>query len=244
MGLMALNFAELSKKVRSGTRLDLADMTDIVTASPGATFALAELAAEFRRAHFRKSMEVVNLIDEGEEPTNPTLPGQVLEVGAGKSPEEVAEQLAQLAASEGHRMTLRFVQGDSPALTPMYCLRLLAALRLAAPEKSLRVAEGRVEYLRSLQPLALQIIDSMHLSDYRLVDPRLVFEDLKLLQDGGLQVAAAEGRNLAQEYADYLQEGGVADAQLLAQLIVSAGDSLLTGGCGGNCACGAGGCGS
>lgn len=248
---MTLNFAELSKKARAGERLDQTDINDIVTAGPGATFALVELAAEFRRAHFRNSLEIVNLIQDGAEPTSLTDAGTEIAVGSGETPEQLAEQIASVAASDTQRVTFNFLvptdEVEAPgaaALTPMYCLRLLAAARLAAPEKSLRVATGRDVHLRSLQALALHVIDSMFISDFRVSEPRLVFEDLKLIRAGGLAVNGAENRDLAEEYVTYLSANGVEDAAGYATVILADEEPGESGGCGGGCACGSGGCGS
>lgn len=248
---MTLNFAELTKKARAGERLNQTDINDIVTAGPGATFALVELAAEFRRAHFRNNIEIVNLIKDGEEPAVLTDAGSEINVGNGETPEDLAAQIFDLAASEAQRITFNFLvptdEVEAPgaaALTPMYCLRLLAATRLAAPEKSLRIATGRDVHLRSLQALALHVIDSMYMSDFRVSEPRLVFEDLKLIRSGGLVVEGAEDRDIAEEYVAYLTANGVEDAQGYATVILAEEEPGEEGGCGGGCSCGSGGCGS
>lgn len=248
---MTLNFAELAKKVRSGSRLDLQDVTDIVNAGPGATFALVELAAEFRRAHFRNSIEIANLIEGGALPAEPTPNGSEVRVGAGESSDDLAVEIIELAASDAQRITINFLVPGNDAdatgaasLTPMYCLRLLAAARLAAPEKSLRAGAGRDVHLRSLQALAMHVCDSMLMSDFRVSEPRLVFEDLKLISDAALVVDGAQGRDLAAEYVALMETEGIEDAEGYASVILAENElSLSGGGCGGNCACGSGGCG-
>ena len=247
---MTLNFTELTKKARAGEGLVQADINDIVSAGPGATFALVELAAEFRRTHFANRLAIVNLIKDGAEPAPANNAGTEISVGAGETPTDIAAQIFEAAASETPRLIFNFLVPSeevgapgAAALTPMYCLRLLAAARLAAPGKSLQIAGGRSIHLRSLQALALHLIDSMYISDFRLSEPRLVFEDLKLIRSGGLIVDGAENRDLAQEYVAYLSANGVEDAAGYATVILAE-EEPGEGGCGGGCGCGAGGCGS
>jgi biotin synthase len=51
-------------------------------------------------------------------------------------------------------------------LTPPRCLRILAMFRFAFPGVEVRLAGGREIHLRSLQPLALHLVNSMFLGDY------------------------------------------------------------------------------
>ena len=51
-------------------------------------------------------------------------------------------------------------------LTPARCLRILAMVRFACPAAELRMAGGREMHLRSLQPLALHVVNSLFLGDY------------------------------------------------------------------------------
>lgn len=250
---MTLNFADLTQKLRAGAKATENDVLDMVTAGPGATFALVEFAAEFRRMFFRNTIEVVNLLDEqGKGPQGRPAEEHAVNVGASESQEELAHQIFELSRNEAvQRITVNFLvptaEEDAPgaaALTPMQCLRVLAAVRIAAPAKSLRVGTGRDIHLRSLQSLALHCVDSLYLSDYRNSEPRAVFEDLKLMDSAGLNVLGAENRDLVADYVSYLQGQGVDDAQRDADEVFSVDDEATSGGCGGNCGCGAGGCGS
>lgn len=250
---MTLNFAELTQKMRAGEPATKQDILDVVTAGPGATFALIEFAAEFRRKFFRNTVEVVNLIDaQGNEPAELPTETHAINVGAGESNEELAQQIFALAHNDdAPRVTVNFlVPGEgieapgASSLTPMQCLRVLAAVRLAAPAKSLRVGSGRDLHLRSLQALAMHVIDSLYLRDFRVSEPPAVFEDLKLLSGAGLVVLGAENRDLAADYVAYLRAQGVDDAQGYADVILAEENPADGGGCGGNCGCGSGGCGS
>ena len=51
-------------------------------------------------------------------------------------------------------------------LDPAACLRILALARFACPDAEIRIAGGREMHLRSLQPLALHLANSMFLGDY------------------------------------------------------------------------------
>lgn len=235
---MALNFAELTTAMRAGHQATAQDIHDILTASPAATFALVEFAAEYRRTFFKNTVEISNLISAK---NLPQPPAALLEVAAPLDAEALATQILDLADDKDiQRVTVDFVQGDN-TLIPMEALRVLAAIRLAAPAKSLRLGPTRAAVLKSLQPLALHMADALYLHEYPAADPRLIFEDLKLLRDAGLTVNGADGRDLPADYTADLIERGLEDAPELARLLLD-GAGALAGGCGGNCACGSGGC--
>ncbi|MFW0181885.1 hypothetical protein ACN082_00040 [Rothia sp. CCM 9417] len=232
---MTLNFSDLTRRVRAGQKVTAEDISDVLTASAAATFALMEFAAELRQQHFGTLMTVTN------------LPGVAADVKAGVRLEITAPldptTLVALLIDEGETrkaLELDFVAGDS-ALLPMEALRIIAAARIANPARSLHLGSSREATLRSLQPLAVGAIDSLALND-SLEEPRLVFEDLKLIVGAGLTIEGAGERDLVAEYVDYLSQHGVAGAETYAQIALSGSDK--TGGCGGNCACGSGGCGS
>ncbi|WP_237203792.1 hypothetical protein [Rothia endophytica] len=235
---MAFNFSDFTTKVRAGGNATAEDIHGILTASPAATFALVEFAAEQRRLFFQNSLEVSNLL--GSE--NMTKPASVLvEVSAPINADELTETIMGIASdSEVQRTTVEFVQGQAPHL-PMEALRVLAAFRLASPVKSLHLGASRASTLRSLQPLAVHIIDSMLLSEFSTDQPQTIFEDLKLIRDAGVVVDGSAGRDLVSEYVSDLEGRGIAHAAELAELVTNTADQSR-GGCGGNCACGSGGC--
>lgn len=250
---MTLNFAELTQKLRAGGQATAQDVLDMVTAGPGATFALVEFAAEFRRMFFQNTIEVVNLLDaQGKVRKDRPQEPYAINVGTSESQEELAQQIFSLTQDDAaQRITVNFLVPNeeveapgSSALTPMQCLRILAAARIAAPAKSLRVGEGRDLHLRSLQSLALHCVDSLYLRDVPASEPRAIFEDLQLLDSAGLSIIGAGQRDLAAEYVSYLQSEGVEDAQSYADEVFAEDDAEGAGGCGGNCGCGAGGCGA
>lgn len=246
---MTLNFAELTQKMRAGERASQQDLLDMITAGPGATFALVEFAAEFRRTYFRNAIELPGLIDESGKLPEPRLTGSAeITLGQGESAEQLAEAIYRLAQDDATpRVVVHFAvpepgeESAADALTPMHCLRALAAVRLAAPAKSLRVGTGRREHLRTLQSLALHVIDSMYPARPNAEEPQLIFEDLKLIRGASLSMIGAEHRDIAGDYVVYLESLGVADAQGYADAILTE-EEPVAGGCGGNCSCGSGGC--
>ncbi len=63
-------------------------------------------------------------------------------------------------------------------LSPMRCLRILAMARLACPAAEIRMAGGREMHLRSLQPLALHLANSLFLGDYLTSEGQAAKADL------------------------------------------------------------------
>ncbi|GGH66441.1 hypothetical protein [Rothia aerolata] len=249
---MTLNFAELTQKMRAGARPDEEDILAVLEAGPGATFALVEFASEFRRMFFQNTLEVTNLLTPaGKVPPAPVDEGAVVTVGAGESTAELAAAIIQAGQAEDSGLvTVNYKVPDADdeassadSLTPMYCLRVLAAVRLVSVAKSVRVGQGRDLHLRSLQALAMHVLDSLQLRDYRESEAAGIFDDLKLIRDAGLSVNGAEGRDLEAEYITYLESEGVEDARATAEAILAGTENLGGGGCGGNCSCGSGGCG-
>ncbi|MDY3048309.1 MAG: hypothetical protein SOR40_00820 [Rothia sp. (in: high G+C Gram-positive bacteria)] len=232
---MTLNFSDLAQQVRSGQPLSSSDFYDLLTASPAATFALADLAAEIRTAHFGSYLTAGNLpgAEEG------SGPATFLDLST-YDPQKLADQLAHLATDPAAEPgQLGILWGPEAQWTPMEALRVLLTLRLALPQQSLHLGAEREKIFRSLQPLALRVIDSLELA-YQPAEPQLIFEDLKLIVGAGLTLAGAENRNLVEEYVQALTDAGVQGAPALAQSLL--GPEGQTGGCGGSCACGSGGC--
>lgn len=73
-------------------------------------------------------------------------------------------------------------------LTPMKCLRILSIFRLINPTKEIRVAGGREVNLRSLQPLALQIANSIFVGDYLITGGQPNELDYQMLEDLGFEI--------------------------------------------------------
>ena len=70
-------------------------------------------------------------------------------------------------------------------LTPQRCLRILAMVRFVCPDAEVRLAGGREIHLRSLQPLALHIVNSIFLGDYLTSEGQPGRRDLEMIADAG-----------------------------------------------------------
>jgi biotin synthase len=70
-------------------------------------------------------------------------------------------------------------------LTPQRCLRILAMVRFVCPSAEVRLAGGREIHLRTLQPLALHIVNSIFLGDYLTSEGQPGAADLAMIADAG-----------------------------------------------------------
>ncbi len=81
-------------------------------------------------------------------------------------------------------------------LSPQKCLKILAVVRFVCPDKEIRMAGGREMHLRSLQPLALHVVNSLFLGDYLTSEGQAAKADLDMIADAGFTVlGAAPGGN-------------------------------------------------
>ncbi|POX35885.1 biotin synthase BioB, partial [Streptomyces sp. Ru73] len=114
-------------------------------------------------------------------------------------------------------------------LTPQRALRILAMVRFVCPDVEVRLAGGREVHLRSLQPLALHLANSIFLGDYLTSEGQAGKDDLAMIADAGFEVEGTDTTTLPAHRADALTatgcDGHTAEA---------------TSGCGGH---GGGGCG-
>ncbi|WP_433221002.1 biotin synthase BioB [Dactylosporangium sp. CS-047395] len=81
-------------------------------------------------------------------------------------------------------------------LTPQRCLRILAMVRFAFPDSEVRLAGGREIHLRSQQPLALYVANSIFLGDYLTSEGQPGQGDLDMIADAGFEVEGAEQETL------------------------------------------------
>lgn len=73
-------------------------------------------------------------------------------------------------------------------LTPQQCLRILAMVRFVCPDAEVRLSGGREIHLRSLQPLALYIVNSIFLGDYLTSEGQEGHKDLAMIADAGFEI--------------------------------------------------------
>ena len=86
--------------------------------------------------------------------------------------------------------------GGQWTLTPQRCLRILAMVRFVCPDAEVRLAGGREIHLRSLQPLALHIVNSIFLGDYLTSEGQPGGRDLEMITDAGFTVEGEQERTL------------------------------------------------
>ncbi len=117
-------------------------------------------------------------------------------VGQGESDEDVVSMLVALKALQPNSIPLNFLipiagtpfSGLRPALTPMYCLRVLTLARLLHPKPDIRVAGGREVHLRSLQPMALFVANSIFVNGYLTEDGQPQDDALRMIEDLGFEL--------------------------------------------------------
>ena len=119
-------------------------------------------------------------------------------VGMGESDEEIVDAVFALRDLNSDSIPVNFLMPfeGTPLqgrweLTPLRCLRILALVRFAAPAAELRMAGGREMHLRSLQPLALHVANSLFLGDYLTSEGQAGRADLAMIADAGFVVAGS-----------------------------------------------------
>jgi biotin synthase len=115
--------------------------------------------------------------------------------GMGESDEDLVSVAFALRALEPDSVPVNFLipfegtpLADQWALTPQRCLRILAMVRFVCPSAEVRLAGGREIHLRSLQPLALHVVNSIFLGDYLTSEGQAGAKDLEMIADAGFTV--------------------------------------------------------
>jgi len=73
-------------------------------------------------------------------------------------------------------------------LSPLRCLQLLAVFRLIHPRPDLRVAGGREVNLKTLQPLALQAVNSIFTNGYLTTSGNESHYDRRMIEEAGFVI--------------------------------------------------------
>jgi biotin synthase len=97
-------------------------------------------------------------------------------------------------------------------LTPQRCLRILAMVRFVCPDVEVRLAGGREVHLRSMQPLALHLVNSIFLGDYLTSEGQAGQADLDMIADAGFEVEGADTTTLPAHRRSAQQAGEAAGA--------------------------------
>ncbi|SDD10514.1 biotin synthase BioB [Streptomyces prasinopilosus] len=86
-------------------------------------------------------------------------------------------------------------------LSPQRCLRILAMVRFVCPDVEVRIAGGREVHLRTLQPLALHLANSIFLGDYLTSEGQAGRADLEMIADAGFEVEGTDRVTLPEHRA-------------------------------------------
>ncbi|WP_030418610.1 biotin synthase BioB [Streptomyces sp. NRRL F-5065] len=137
--------------------------------------------------------------------------------GMGESDEDLVDVVFSLRGLDPDSVPVNFLipfEGTPLAkewnLTPQRCLRILAMTRFVCPDVEVRIAGGREVHLRSLQPLALHLANSLFLGDYLTSEGQAGKADLEMIADAGFEVEGAGETTLPAHRAGGC--GGPADA--------------------------------
>ncbi|SFD29259.1 biotin synthase BioB [Streptomyces aidingensis] len=118
--------------------------------------------------------------------------------GMGESDQDLVDVVFELRALDPDSVPVNFLipfEGTPLAkewnLTPRRALRILAMVRFVCPDVEVRMAAGREVHLRSLQPLALHLANSVFLGDYLTSEGQAGKADLEMIADAGFEVEEA-----------------------------------------------------
>ena len=116
-------------------------------------------------------------------------------VGIGESNEDIVDVALALRELQPDSVPVNFLipfqgtpLGGLWELTPRRCLRVLAMFRFAFPDVEVRIAGGREIHLRSLQPLALHLANSIFLGDYLTSQGQPGQDDRAMIADAGFVI--------------------------------------------------------
>ncbi|MEU7021941.1 biotin synthase BioB [Streptomyces sp. NPDC046203] len=169
--------------------------------------------------------------------------------GMGESDEDLVDVVFALRALDPDSVPVNFLipfEGTPLAkewnLTPQRCLRILAMVRFVCPDAEVRIAGGREVHLRTMQPLALHLANSIFLGDYLTSEGQAGRADLEMIADAGFEVEGADTTTLPAHRADAGCGSRAVRTAEAAETAAGADEAGAAGGCGGHTAA-AGGCG-
>jgi biotin synthase len=119
--------------------------------------------------------------------------------GLGESDEDLVDVVLALRSLDPDSVPVNFLipfKGTPLAkqwtLTPQRCLRILAMVRFVCPDVEVRLAGGREIHLRTLQPLALHLVNSIFVGDYLTSEGQAGKADLEMIADAGFEVEGTD----------------------------------------------------
>jgi biotin synthase len=130
-------------------------------------------------------------------------------LGMGESDEDIVGVALALRELHPDSVPVNFLipfdgtpLGEHWELTPQRCLRILAMFRFAFPDVEVRVAGGREIHLRTLQPLALHLANSIFLGDYLTSEGQPGHDDRAMIADAGFVIEGVDEPTLPAERHD------------------------------------------
>ncbi|MFF7388204.1 biotin synthase BioB [Streptomyces scabiei] len=135
--------------------------------------------------------------------------------GMGESDEDLVDVVFSLRELDPDSVPVNFLipfEGTPLAkewnLTPQRCLRILAMVRFVCPDAEVRIAGGREVHLRTMQPLALHLANSIFLGDYLTSEGQAGKADLEMIADAGFEVEGTDQVTLPGHRATAATGGG------------------------------------
>lgn len=123
--------------------------------------------------------------------------------GMGESDDDIVDVALALRNIDPDSVPINFLipfkgtpLGEHWELNPQRCLRILAMFRFAFPDVEVRVGGGREIHLRSLQPLALHLANSIFLGDYLTSEGQPGQADRAMIADAGFLIENADQTTL------------------------------------------------
>ncbi|TDD08940.1 biotin synthase BioB [Saccharopolyspora terrae] len=128
--------------------------------------------------------------------------------GLGETDEQLVEALFALKELESDSIPVNFLMPfdgtpfeNTWELSPTRCVKILAMARFVCPDREVRIAGGREMHLRSLQPLALHVANSIFLGDYLTSEGQEADADIAMIRDNGFIVLGSD-EEIAQRPVD------------------------------------------
>ena len=121
-------------------------------------------------------------------------------IGMGETHDDVVSMAMDLRDLGVQSIPLNFLNSidgtpleKTSDLSPQDCLRALAMFRFVAPDREIRISGGREIHLRSLQPLALYVANSLFVGDYLTTRGQAPESDHQMVRDMGFEVTMQTG---------------------------------------------------